>query len=92
MDDGYVPDWLIPGKVYDVLKWVALTVLPAIGFVVSGVGVLTQWPQAGIVSGIVGLIGTAIGAVIGASQLKAMGSKPTTVETDVGKTTEADTE
>lgn len=26
-----VPDWLLPNRAYDVLKWVALIVLPAIG-------------------------------------------------------------
>lgn len=26
-----VPDWLLPNRAYDVLKWLALIVLPAIG-------------------------------------------------------------
>ena len=29
-----VPDWLLPSRVYDVLKWLALIVLPAIGVLV----------------------------------------------------------
>lgn len=29
-----VPDWLLPNRAYDVLKWVALIVLPAIGVLV----------------------------------------------------------
>lgn len=30
-----VPDWLLPNRAYDVLKWVALIVLPAIGVVIG---------------------------------------------------------
>ena len=30
-----VPDWLLPNRAYDVLKWLALIVLPAIGVVIG---------------------------------------------------------
>ena len=33
-----VPDWLLPNRAYDVLKWVALIVLPAIGVLVQTLG------------------------------------------------------
>ena len=54
-----VPDWLLPNRAYDVLKWLALIVLPAIG-------VLVQTLNA---------VALAIGVVIGASTLKAKASK-----------------
>ena len=33
-----VPDWLIPDKAYDVLKWVGLLLLPACAWFVGTVG------------------------------------------------------
>ena len=30
-----MPDWLLPNRAYDVLKWLALIVLPAIGVVIG---------------------------------------------------------
>ena len=42
-----VPDWLLPNRAYDVLKWLALIVLPAIGVLVQTLGpeptALTVW-------------------------------------------------
>ena len=54
-----VPDWLLPSRVYDVLKWLALIVLPAIGVLVQTLGP----------------VALTIGVVIGASTLKAKASK-----------------
>ena len=33
-----VPDWLIPSRVYDILKWLGLIVLPALALFVGTVG------------------------------------------------------
>ena len=33
-----VPDWLIPSRVYDILKWLGLIVLPALALFVNTVG------------------------------------------------------
>lgn len=33
-----MPDWLLPDRVYDVLKWVALIVLPAMATLVQALG------------------------------------------------------
>ena len=38
-----VPDWLLPNRAYDVLKWVALIVLPAIGVLVQTLGPVWGW-------------------------------------------------
>ena len=41
-----VPDWLLPNRAYDVLKWVALIVLPAIGVLVQTLGPVWGWTWA----------------------------------------------
>ena len=38
-----VPDWLIPSRVYDVLKWLGLIVLPALAVFVNTVGPAWGW-------------------------------------------------
>lgn len=38
-----VPDWLLPNRAYDVLKWLALIVLPAIGVLVQTLGPVWGW-------------------------------------------------
>lgn len=66
-----VPDWLIPDKAYDVLKWVGLLLLPACAWFVGTIGPV--WGLANV-DGIVltlNAAGALIGAAIGASALKA---------------------
>ena len=41
-----VPDWLLPNRAYDVLKWVALIVLPGIGVLVQTLGPVWGWTWA----------------------------------------------
>lgn len=43
-----VPDWLIPSRVYDVLKWLGLIVLPALALFVGTVGPAWGWPHVGL--------------------------------------------
>lgn len=38
-----VPDWLIPSRVYDILKWLGLIVLPALALFVGTVGPAWGW-------------------------------------------------
>lgn len=68
-----VPEWLIPNKVYDVLKWIGLVVFPALAVCFGTVA-----PACGIDAGIsntvvlaLNAVGTCIGAVIGVSAIKA---------------------
>lgn len=61
---------MIPNKVYDVLKWVALIVLPALGtlyFAISGIWGLPYGEQ---VVGTITAIDTFLGAVLGISTVK----------------------
>ena len=70
---GDTPAWLIPSRVYDVLKWVGLIVCPALA-VLFGTVAQAWGMEASIASAVVltvNAVGTFIGAVIGVSQLKA---------------------
>lgn len=70
-----VPDWLLPSRVYDVLKWLALIVLPAIGVLVQTLGPVWGWTWAGPAATTINAVALTIGVVIGASTLKARASK-----------------
>lgn len=70
-----VPKYLIPDKVYDVLKWIGLVVLHALSFCVLTVG--NAWKLDSFViiatATTIEAIGTFIGACIGASAVAANG-------------------
>lgn len=70
-----VPDWLLPSRVYDVLKWLALIVLPAIGVLVQTLGPVWGWTWADPSATTINAVALTIGVVIGASTLKAKASK-----------------
>lgn len=73
MDESNSPqsDYLLPGKVYDILKWFALIALPAVAWLVGAVG--PQWglPHCGELVTTINAIGLFVGALIGVSQLTA---------------------
>lgn len=71
MNEDDVPQWLIPNKVYDVLKWVGLLVLPALSTFIGTVGPAWGLPYANQIIITINALGTLIGAVIGASAVKA---------------------
>lgn len=70
-----VPDWLLPDRVYDVLKWVALIVLPAMATLVQALGPVWGWTWADPAATTISAIALTIGVIIGASALKAKASK-----------------
>ena len=72
-DQENVPDWLIPDKLYDVLKWVGLVVLPAVAVFASTVGVAWGLPHVNEAVLTLNALGVLVGAVIGASALHAGG-------------------
>ena len=63
-----VPDWLIPNRLYDVLKWVGLLVLPTCAWLVGVIG--PAWGLANV-DAVVLTLGAAVGAIIGASAINA---------------------
>lgn len=68
------PNWLIPDKAYDVLKWLCIIVLPATATFLLTLGQIWGIPHATeIAASIVGA-GTFIGAIIGASAIKGGGA------------------
>lgn len=73
--DDDIPDWLLPDRVYDVLKWVALIVLPALATLVQALGPVWGWTWADPAATTISAIALAIGAIIGASAIKAASSK-----------------
>ena len=67
-----VPSWLIPDKVYDVLKWIGLVVFPALALCFGAVAPAWGLDEA-IAQNVVltlNAVGTCIGVVIGASAAK----------------------
>lgn len=70
MDNGYI----LPDKLYDVLKWVGLMVLPALATLVQTVGAAVGFECADVAATIITAVGTFIGVVIGASAAKAVRS------------------
>lgn len=63
--------YLIPNEVYDVLKWVGLIALPAIAVCVQTIGTAAGWSGTDLTVTILTALGTLVGALIGASALKA---------------------
>lgn len=61
------PVWLIPNKVYDVLKWTGLTVLPALATAVLAVSMAAGWEGGSVAAVVITAIATFIGASIGVS-------------------------
>lgn len=57
----------IPPKLYDFLKYVALVILPAIAALVLGLGVILDWSAATATAGVVTLVDTFLGAILGKS-------------------------
>lgn len=54
-------------KAYDFLKYVALIILPAVAALVIGLGVTLNWRDATGVAGVITLVDTFLGAILGKS-------------------------
>lgn len=57
---------MLPDKVYNVLKWIILIFVPALITFISGLGVLLGFDTT-IIVGIIGLVATFVGSLIGVS-------------------------
>lgn len=64
MDDT---GFTINPKAYDFLKYVALVILPAAAALILGLGVALGWSDAPVVAGVVTLVDTFLGAILGKS-------------------------
>ena len=70
MEEKNVPDWLIPNRVYDVLKWIGLIACPALAVFVQTVGPAWGLDSVGAIVLTLNALGALIGVLIGASALK----------------------
>ena len=68
-----VPDYIMPDKVYRVLKWVGLILMPALATMIGAVGPAWGMPKVDAIVLTINALGTFIGVCIGASQVSAMG-------------------
>ena len=64
------PRGLLPDRVYDVLKWVAIIVMPALATFIVGLGGIWSIPFAGQAASTVTAVGVLLGALLGLSSVK----------------------
>ena len=57
----------LPDKVYDVLKWVTMVVIPALATAYVGLSSIWGWPYASEVAKTASVICTLLGALLGIS-------------------------
>lgn len=69
--DTAVPDWLLPDRVYDALKWLGLIVFPALAVLVSTIGPAWGIPATTAIVTTLNAIGVLCGSLIGVSALNA---------------------
>lgn len=63
--------YLLPDKAYDILKWVGLVALPAVGTFVGTVGTAVNWEPTTIAVTVITAAGTLVGALLGVSHATA---------------------
>lgn len=66
--------YLLPDKLYNILKWVGLVALPAVGTFVGTVGTAVNWEPTGIAVTVITAAGTLVGALLGVSHATAKAS------------------
>lgn len=57
----------LPNEVYDILKWIAIIVLPALATLVGAVGVAIGYANTDLVVTIIVALGAFLGSVLGVS-------------------------
>ena len=63
--------YILPDKVYNVLKWVGLIALPAVAAFTGTVGMALGWEHTDVAVTIITATGTLVGALLGVSTAKA---------------------
>lgn len=61
---------ILPEKVYKTLKWVCLTVVPALNVLIATLCVLYGWGWANIVIGTIDAVAVFVGACLGFGSIK----------------------
>ena len=65
---------VFPDKVYDVLKWVCIIVLPAIATLLFTLGKIWGFPYLGEIEATIIAIDTFLGALLGVSTIRYIGA------------------
>ena len=68
------PEWLLPDKAYNVLKWIGLIVCPALATLTLTVGNAVGIPCTAEIATCITAAGTFVGSIIGASAIKGGGA------------------
>ena len=66
--------YLLPDKAYNILKWVGLVALPAVGTFVGTVGTAVNWELTTIAVTVITAAGTLVGALLSVSHATAKAS------------------
>ena len=66
---------MLNNKVYDVLKWIALVALPALGALYFGLSKIWGFPYCEEIVGTISVIDTFLGALLGISTIQYNGGK-----------------
>ncbi len=66
--------YLLPDKAYNILKWVGLVALPAVGTFVGTVGTAVNWEPTTIAVTVITAAGTLVGTLLGVSHVTAKAS------------------
>ena len=61
---------MLPDKVYQILKWLALICLPAASVLIGALGQIWMWPDAEKITLTISAVATFIGCLIGVSSIK----------------------
>ena len=80
--------YLLSDNVYKILKWVGLIAIPALATFVGVVGPLWGLPNTDAIVQTITAIGILIGALIGASEVKAASTEATTTTGTDGASTD----
>lgn len=72
-DIAQTPRYWLPDEVYTALKWLGLAALPTLSWGYQALAAVWGLPLANEVSATLGIAGTLVAALIGASALKARG-------------------
>ena len=61
---------ILPDKVYDILKWICITLLPALTVLWVALAKIWGWPLVGEIAGTMAAIETFMGAILGISTIQ----------------------
>ncbi len=70
-DITQAPKYWLPSEVYTALKWAGLAALPTLSWVYQALAAVWSLPFANEISATLGIVGTCIAVLIGASSLAA---------------------